>query len=252
MNLIDTHCHPQFPQYDGDRDDVIRHTLDGGVKMICVGTDLEMSEKAVKLAEKYDGIWAAVGLHPDEGLDREFDIGPYKKLAQEKKVVAIGEAGLDYYRTTEPKKHEIQKDRFRQQIMLAKELNKPVILHYRQSQDDVLEILKDNPISGVAHSFSGTPEVAQKFFDLGFYIGFNGIVTFTTQYDKTVISAPLDKILLETDAPLLAPVPYRGKRNEPLYMVEVAKKIAELKKISVEEVAEQTVKNANKLFGLND
>lgn len=248
--MIDSHCHLQFPQYDADRDEVIKRTLAAGYGMVRVGTDLEMSRKAVELANRHSGLWASVGLHPNESLDKEFDINAYKELAQDKKVVAIGEAGLDYYRTPEIEKQRVQQERFRAQIFLAKELDKPLILHYRQSYDNIIEILKDNPVRGVAHSFSGTWEVAQNFLDLGFYLGFNGIITFTKQYDDIIAKIPMDRILLETDAPYLAPVPYRGKRNEPLYMIEVAKKIAEIKETSVEEVAGQTTQNAAELFKL--
>jgi TatD DNase family protein len=251
MKLIDTHCHPQMSQYDGDREEMIKRTLDGAVGMVCVGVDLESSEKAIELADKYDGIWAAVGLHPNDNLDEEFDSEKYKKLAQNKKVIAIGEIGLDYYRTPEIEKQEIQKKRFELQIQMAKELNLPVIMHCRQAYDIAFEILKNNTIGGVAHSFTDTWENAEKVFDLGFHIGFNGIITFTEQYDEIVSKSPMDRILIETDAPYLAPVPYRGKRNESLYAIEVAKKIAKLKNVSVAEIVEQTTNNAVKLFKLN-
>lgn len=251
MKLIDTHCHPQMSQYDNDRGEVIKRTLDGEIGMICVGTDLEMSEKAVALADNYKSIWAAVGLHPNDNLDEEFDLKKYKQLAQNEKVIAIGEIGLDFYRTPDKEKQEKQKKRFEEQIKLAKETNKPIIMHCRQAYDEVFEILKNNPIGGVAHSFTDTWGNAKKVFDLGFYVGFNGIITFTEQYDEIVINSPLDRILIETDAPYLAPVPYRGKRNEPLYVVEVAKKIAKLKNVPVEKVFEQTTNNAIKLFRLN-
>jgi len=250
MKLIDSHCHPQMSQYDGDREEVIKRTLEGGVEMVCVGVDLESSEKAIKLSEKYNGIWAAVGLHPNDNLDEEFDSEKYNELAKNKKVVAIGEIGLDYYRTPENDKQEIQKKRFEEQIKMAEELKLPVIMHCRQAYNDAFEILKSHSIEGVAHSFTDTWENAQKVFDLGFYIGFNGIITFTDQYDEIVAKSPMDRILIETDAPYLAPVPYRGKRNESLYVIEVAKKIAKLKNIPVEEVAEQTVKNTSSLFKL--
>lgn len=248
--LIDSHCHPQFPQYDADREDMIERTLEAGVKMICVGTDLEMSRKAVGLAKKYDGIWAAVGLHPNDNLNENFNAEVYEKLAEENKVVAIGEIGLDYYRTPNVEKQKVQKERFERQIQLAKKLGKPLIMHCRQAYDDALEILERNQVKGVAHSFSDTWETAQKLFDLGFCIGLNGIITFTDQYDELVKKSPLERILLETDAPYLAPVPYRGKRNEPLYVVEVAEKIAELKNMSLEQVTSQTTKNTQDLFRL--
>ncbi|MEX1063931.1 MAG: TatD family hydrolase [Candidatus Paceibacterota bacterium] len=251
MNLIDSHTHPQFPQYDKDRGEMIRRTLDGGVKMICVGTDLKMSQKAVELAEKYDGIWASVGVHPNDNIEETFDPEVYKKLAGHTKVVALGEVGLDYYRTPEPDRQDKQKERLRKQILLAKELDKPLIIHCRDAHEDMMAILKDNKgLGGVIHSFTGTWEQAQRYLDLGFHLGLNGIITFADQYDETVINAPLDKILVETDAPYLTPAPYRGKRNESLYIFEVVKKIAELKKKSIEEVAQATTDNATRLFNL--
>lgn len=251
MTLIDSHAHPQFPQYESDRDEVIKRTLDGGVKMICVGTDLEMSNKAIELAHRQEGIWASVGLHPNDNLEEKFDPDVYKKLIQNDKVVAVGEIGLDFYRTPGPEKQRIQKERFIQQLEMTRELNLPLIIHCRDAHIQMLEILSEHRgFHGVIHSFTGTWPQAQRYFDLGFVIGLNGIITFARQYDETVINAPLDKILLETDAPYLAPVPYRGKRNEPLYVVEVAKKIAELRNISAEEVAERTTQNCKKLFNL--
>ncbi len=261
IKLIDSHSHPQDQQYDNDREEMIKRALDGGVQMICVGTDLKISKKAVDLAEKYDGIWAAVGLHPNDNLEEQFDPQPYKKLCENEKVVAIGEIGLDYYRTTESELQTLQKERFKKQLAMATELDKPVIIHCRDplrraegeasAHDDMLEILNGQSLRGVIHSFTGTWEQAKRYFDSGFYIGLNGIITFTDQYNQMVINAPLDRILLETDAPYLAPIPYRGKRNESLYVVEVAKKISELRKITVEEVAEKTSKNTSSLFGIN-
>ncbi len=262
MNLIDSHCHPQSSQYDKDRDEVIKRTLDGGVQMICVGTDLEMSRKAIELAGKYGGIWATVGLHPNDNLDEDFDERTYEELLKKDNVVAMGEIGLDYYRTAEPEDQKFQKERFIKQLELANKLSKPIILHCRDSKagstgkayPQMADILKNGYAKngGVVHSYTGSLEEAKQFLNLGLYLGFNGIVTFTRQYDEIVKYAPLDRILLETDAPYLTPEPYRGKRNEPLYIVEVAKKIAELKKKTMEEVAETTTQNTKKLFALND
>lgn len=248
--MIDSHTHPQFPQYDADRGEVIKRTLDAGVKMICVGTDLEMSRKAVEVADAHDGIWASVGLHPNDNLDEVFDFESYRDLARNEKVVAIGEAGLDFYRTPEMEKREAQKNNFRQQLELAKEMGKPFIMHCREAYDEALEIWQEYKIPAVAHSFTGSVSLAEKLFDLGFYIGLNGIITFTEQYDEMVRNAPLDRILLETDAPFLAPVPYRGKRNESLYMEYVARKIAKLKGIYKEEVITRTEDNAINFFKL--
>ncbi len=247
--MIDSHCHLQFPQYDADREEIIKRTLAAGCGMICVGTDLEMSKKAVELAEKHDLIWATVGSHPNE-RSREFRIDDYEKLAKHPKVVAIGEIGLDYYRTPEKEKQEEQKEIFQQFLELVATTKKPAIIHCRDAYNDMLDILKNNPVAGVIHSFTGKLELAKKFLDLGLFLGLNGIITFTNEYDDMVAHVPLEKILIETDAPYLAPVPHRGKRNEPLYVIEVAKKIAGLKNVLVERVTKQTAQNAKILFNL--
>lgn len=260
MTIIDSHCHPQFLQYDQDRDDMIKRTLDGGVQMICVGTDLEMSKKAAELAQKHEEIWATVGLHPNDNLNEDFNEREYEKLLKMPKVVAMGEIGLDYYRTAEPKGQKFQRKRFLKQLELADKFKKPLILHCRDSKagstgrayPQMADILKNGYAKngGVVHSYTGSLEEAKQFLNLGLYLGFNGIITFARQYDEIVKYVPLDRILLETDAPYLTPEPYRGKRNEPVYVVEVAKKVAELKEITVEEVAEQTTKNCQSLFKL--
>ncbi len=242
--------------------------------MICVGTDFEMSEKAVELAKRYDGIWAAIGLHPndpfgktqgrpeqsrtDDNLHEEVNLEKYRELLSEKKVIAIGEIGLDYYRTTGEDLIAKQKDRFIKFLELARESGKPLILHCRDAYADMLEMLSSAEtlfgaasLKGVVHSFTSTWEVAQKFMEQGFLIGLNGIITFTDQHNELIKNIPLDKLLLETDAPYLSPVPHRGKRNESIYLEFIAKKIAELRGETVEKIAEQTSKNTEELFGLN-
>lgn len=236
--------------------------------MICVGTDLETSRQGIELAQKHENIWASVGLHPndiEEVSSLQFMV--YSELIEKNKVIAVGEIGLDYYRTPELEKQERQKEVFKQFLDLAVQHNKPVVLHARDAgkgstgkvHSDMLEILisvnrklktVNSPLRGVAHSFTGSSEDAKKYIELGFYLGFNGIITFARQYDDIVRETPLEKILLETDAPFLTPEPYRGKRNEPAYVIEVAKKIAELKNESLEKVIEQTTQNCKKLFGL--
>ena len=263
MQIFDSHCHPQFSQYDNDHDEVIRRALDAGVSMICVGTDLETSGQGIELAQVHDSIWASVGLHPND-IPNEFEVMIYHNFLQNPRVVAIGEVGLDYYRTPESEKQKKQKEVFEQFLKLAIKYNKPIIIHSRDNQKgsigrvhtDMLEILNtyfkiDNTtLRGVAHSFTGSIDEAKKYLELGFYLGFNGILTFTHQYDEVVKFVSLDRILLETDAPFLAPEPYRGKRNEPAYVIEVAKKIAELKNEPLEKVIEQTTENCKKLFDL--
>lgn len=255
IELFDSHCHLQFPQYDADREEVIKRTLAAGCGMICVGTDLEMSKKAIELTEKYDGIWATVGSHPNES--GEFKIADYEELAKHPKVVAIGEIGLDYYRTPEKEKQEKQKEAFRQFLELAKKLGKPIIIHCRDAHDDLLAILNSHSLipklglRGIIHSFTGTSADATRYLKLGFYIGLNGIITFSDAYDEFIKVLPLNRILIETDAPYLAPAPFRGKRNEPLYIAEVAKKIAKLKGVSYHEVISATFENTKELFKIH-
>lgn len=265
--LFDSHCHPQFLQYDTDREEVIKRTLAAGCGMICVGTDLEMSRKAIGLAEKYDGppspggfgragIWATVGCHPNESIN-EFQIVDYEELAKHPKVVAIGETGLDYYRIKNPELRIKQQEVFRQFLELSKKLGKPIIIHCRDAHDDLLTILNSHSLipklslRGVIHSFTGTAIDATKYLNLGFYIALNGIITFSDAYDEFIKVLPLNRFLIETDAPYLAPEPYRGKRNEPLYVAEVAKKIARLKGISYHEVVSATFENTKKLFKIH-
>lgn len=255
--MIDSHSHPQFPQYDQDRDEVIRRALVAGVQMIAVGTDYEMSAKAVVLANQYEGIWASVGLHPNDNLQEKLDLGLYRELAKDPKVIAIGEVGLDFYRTIGEENLAFQKERFIKFLELAAETGKPLIMHCREAYTEMLEMLDGaaklfgaDKILGVAHSFTSTWETAQKFLERGFYLGFNGIITFTDQYNETVKNIPLDKLLLETDAPYLAPVPNRGKRNESSYLNFVTEKVAQLRNIPTEEVAQQTIENCKNLFNL--
>lgn len=237
--------------------------------MICVGTDLETSKQGVELAQKYNGIWATVGIHPNDTdkLYQDQKISPEQfdklvHLMDKDKVVAIGEVGLDYYRTTQTEKQKKQKEVFEKFIDLAYQYKKPLVIHGRDSQagsqgrahNDILEILtvgKNILYGGVAHSFTGILGEAKKYLDLGFYIGFNGIITFARQYDEVVKYVPIDRILLETDAPYLTPEPHRGQRNEPLYVKEVVKKVAELKNLDTEEVIEQTTQNVIKLFKIH-
>ncbi len=251
-----------------DREEILRRAKDAGVSMICVGVDLETSKKGIKLAQKHDNMWASVGLHPNDAGEsikgQVLSIKEYEDLVIDGKVIAVGEIGLDYYRTPEADKQIRQKKVFSLFLELAIKYNKPVIIHSRDAakgssgrvHSDMLEILNtkylihNTNMGGVAHSFTGTKNEAKKYLEQGFYLGFNGIITFARQYDEVVKYAPLDRILLETDAPFLSPEPFRGQRNEPARVVEVAKKLAELKKEPLEKVIEQTTKNCQKLFKL--
>lgn len=220
--------------------------------MLCVGTDIEMSRKAVELAKNHSGVWSAVGAYPNDIESLVMD--DFVHLMNEEKVIAVGEVGLDYYRTKGDDKQKKQREAFKQFINLAYQYKKPLILHCRDAHKDAIEILKSakNILhGGVAHSFTGTLEEAREYLNIGFYLGFNGIITFARQYDEVVVHTPLDRILLETDAPYLTPEPYRGQRNEPAYVKEVAKKVAELKGTSYEEVLRITNENTLNLFNIN-
>ncbi len=260
FQLIDSHCHLQFPKYSDDLNEVISRARKLDMGMICVGTDLETSKQAVEIAEKFEGVWATIGAHPTDAANEPADISEYEKLLDSNKIIAIGEVGLDYYRTPEPEKQNQQKEVFEKFLSLAVKSDLPVVIHSRDAgkgsmgivHADLLSILKNNlpPKLGVAHSFTGTIDEARQYLDLGFYLGFNGIITFARQYDELVQFVPLDRILIETDAPFLSPEPYRGQRNEPAYIIEVAKKLAELKGESYEKIIEQTTQNSKKLFNI--
>jgi TatD DNase family protein len=271
MTIFDSHCHPQFPQYDGDREEMLARATAAGVHLICVGTDFQTSKRSIELAAQHENVWATVGLHPND-IPGDFDIQIYHKLMTERRVVAIGEVGLDYYRTQEPHKQTRQKEVFKEFLDLAAWYDKPVVIHSRDAgkgstgrvHADILEIISrfykaDSKLHGVTHSFTGSVEEAKQYLELGFYLGFNGIITFpgpsgalreggAGMYDDMVRMVPLDKILIETDAPYLTPEPYRGQRNEPAYVIEVAKKLAELKNEPLSRVIEQTAQNCRHLF----
>lgn len=270
MRIIDSHSHLNFPQFDDDRSAVIARMREHDIGTILVGTTLATSQECVALAEKHDTMWASVGIHPTEaplrqaqGKPAEFPANRFKRLAQEDKVVAVGECGLDYYRTSsQPARMNVrsdgesgarsqQKKLFKKHIELAQEVGLPLILHCRSAHDEVLEILEEHEgLQGTVHFFTGTMEQAERYIDMGFYIGFDGPITFTNEYDTIIKEVPLERILVETDAPYAAPAPHRGKRNEPAYVVEIVKKIAQIKEMSFDEVARQTTNNAAELFGI--
>ena len=267
---IDIHSHVNFKAFDDDRNEVIRRALDDDTWVINVGTQADTSRKAVEMANQYkEGVYAIIGLHPihtgasfhDEkelgvgGVEftsrgEMFDKNSYRELLKDKKVVAIGECGLDYYRCT-PESIEKQKQAFIEQIELANEVGKPLMLHIREAYADALEILKEHSkVKGDVHFFAGNWEVAKAYLDFGFTLSFTGVITFTHDYDEVIRNTPLDMIMSETDSPYISPVPYRGKRNEPSYVREVAKKIAEIKNLPEEEVAKALIKNAQRVFGI--
>ena len=253
--LFDTHVHLNDKKYMDDLVEVIDRAKNEGVKyMLVVGYDQVSNQRAIELAEKYEFIYAAVGWHPVDAIyltDELFD--QLKEQLNHSKVVAVGECGLDYHCDTSPV--DIQKEVFVKQIQLAKEINKPLIIHTRDSIQDTYDILKENSvdvIGGVMHCYSGSIEMARSFINLNFKISLGGPVTFTNgrRAQEVATHIPLEDLLIETDAPYLTPHPYRGTRNEPAYVSMVAKKIAELKNISDEKVAKQTTFNACQLFNI--
>lgn len=270
-------------------DDVIRRTLDQGVLMITVGTQKDTSRTGLEVAERYEGLWASVGLHPNHLTKQEFfddeelpvkdqpndlirtrsevfDPGYYLELAKHPKCVAIGECGLDYYRIPPDQNvkevKEVQEAAVRAQFDVATQADLPVIVHCRDAHERQAQLIREYVEAGklarrgVVHCFTGTIEEAKRYLDLGFYISFTGIITFppkkteSSSYQDVIQAVPLDRLLIETDAPYLTPVPYRGKRNEPFYVQYVAQKIAQMKGVDMEEVAKQTTKNAVSLFSL--
>ncbi len=253
--FIDTHLHLDDPRYEGDLKEVIGRARESGVEaMINVGTDLDGCRKSLELAEAYDFIYAAIGIHPHyvENTDSRI-LSELKKFGKEKKVVAIGEIGLDYYRDLSPR--DKQKEIFIKLIYLAKDSGLPVMIHCREAEEDIMKILDQEKIrefGGVMHCFSGDNDLAGRVLDLGMAISFAGQVTFPNAENLRGVlkEVPLEKLLLETDAPYLAPQVTRGKRNEPAFIKYTAEEIARVKDVKVEDLARVTTENAKKLFGI--
>ena len=270
--LTDTHCHLNWNKFDIDRADVIaRAKVAGLARLLVPGVDLRSSKEAIHLAESNESIYAAVGFHPTD-LDKfsEQALAEIQELVKHPKVVAVGEIGLDYYWVKEVEKRSIQREIFKRQLAFAAAVNKPVVIHMREEKDawfgdasaDLLKILSGwhgdlkakNPAlaehPGVLHSFNGTLDTAQKAIALNFFIGVTGPVTYKTadQKRQIIYQLPITSLLIETDSPFLAPVPHRGKRNEPAFVVEIADKIAQVQSRSMEEVAAATTANAARLF----
>ena len=253
--LFDTHVHLNAEQFNDDLQEVIDRAIAEGVtNMVVVGFDEITINKAIELAETYEFIHASVGWHPVDAIDMTPEhLDWLRELASHPKVVALGEMGLDYYWDKSPK--EVQKEVFRKQIRLAKEVQLPIIIHNRDATADIVEILKEEnagEVGGIMHCFSGSVETALECIEMNFYISLGGPVTFkNAKKPKEVAeSIPMESLLVETDCPYLTPHPYRGKRNEPAYVKLVAEEIAALKGLSLEEVAEATADNAKKLFGI--
>lgn len=253
--LIDTHVHLNANQYDDDLQEVIDRALSEGIdRMFVVGFDTKTIERTMKLIDQYDFIYGIIGWHPVDAIDcTDERLEWIESLSKHPKIIGIGEMGLDYHWDKSPK--DIQKDVFRKQIALAKRVQLPIIIHNREATQDCVDILKEenaSEVGGIMHSFSGSNEIADEILKMNFYVSLGGPVTFKNakQPKEVAKHVPLDRLLVETDAPFLSPHPYRGKRNEPARVKLVAEQIAELRGLTYEEVCEATTENAERLFKL--
>ena len=264
MRYFDVHGHINFADYDADREEVIRRATEAGVSMIAVGTSLETSKSALEIAKIHDNVYAAIGLHPTE--DEAPDLSVYRGLASNPKTVAIGECGLDYFHLGE-ESIERQRKTFISMIEIANAVDKPLMLHLRNPEAhanlsasesnldgrsayfDAYQILKEHAkVKGDLHFYAGTIEEAKPFLDLGYYFSFTGVITFARSYDEVIRYLPLNRIMSETDCPFVSPVSHRGRRNEPLYVLEVVKKIAAIRGEDEDKVAETLSDNARRFF----
>lgn len=254
--LIDSHAHLDDKRFDGDRELLINSLESNGIELVInIGADLQTSIASASLAEKYNNIYAAVGIHPHSAKEAdESTMEILKSFAKRDKVVAIGEIGLDFYYDNSPR--DLQRKWFKEQLKLAKEVELPVVIHSRDAQQETFDILKeaseDGKLRGVLHCYSGSAEMAAEYVKMGFYISIAGPVTFKNArvVKEVAETVPLDRLLVETDSPYLTPEPYRGKRNEPIFVKYVAGTIAEIRGLSYEELAKATNKNTKELFGL--
>ena len=252
QNIFDTHAHYDDSKFDDDRTELLETLPKKGVcNVVNQATDLRTAQISIEFAEKYDYIYAAVGVHPEnlDGLPDNY-ISVLRELAKRKKVVAIGEIGLDYYYDI-PKNFQLRV--FEEQLTLANELSMPVCIHDREAHGDILSLLKKYKPKGVVHCFSGSREMARDVLKLGMYIGVGGVATFKNARKaiEVIEETPLERIVLETDAPYLAPVPFRGKRNDSSMIIYIAQKVAEIKKLSTEEILKITCENARKMYEIN-
>ena len=252
MELFDTHAHFDAEEFDGDRDQVLRGLGERGVRLVVnPGCDVASSQKAVALAHRYPFLYAAVGVHPEEcgGYDSTW-LEAIRRLASEPKVVAIGEIGLDYYWEENPPR-EKQQQVFRDQLALARELDLPVIVHDREAHGDSLAMVKEFPeVRGVFHCYSGSVEMARQLLDLGWMLSFTGVLTYKNARKAVEVArmVPLDRVMIETDSPYMAPVPHQGHRNDSGYVVHTCEKLAEIKGLAPEECARITLENGRRFF----
>ncbi|MEI7463252.1 MAG: TatD family hydrolase [Candidatus Taylorbacteria bacterium] len=263
MKYIDIHGHINFAEYDNDREEVIKRAKDSGVGIVIVGTNYDSSKKCIEIAEKYENVWAVVGMHPitneatDGSVEDEvFNDEAFRELAKNPKVIAIGECGLDYYHS-KPEDIGYQKEIFIKQIEIANSVNKPLMLHVRNglgtnAYEQALVILKEHAkVRANFHFFAGSIGDMDAASKLGCSFSFTGVITFARNYDQLIETIPIDRLMSETDCPYVTPIPYRGKRNEPVYVIEVVKQIAKIRGEDQEIVATKLLKNAVSFFGLN-
>jgi TatD DNase family protein len=253
--FVDSHAHLDMVQFDSDRDEVIERALAADVRhVVTVGIDVKSSRKAIALTKRYPSVFATVGVHPHSADNaQKDDLRQIASMCSEKKVVAIGEIGLDFYRNLSSRHNHM--DVFKQQLEIAVSCELPVVIHDRDAHDEVLKVLssfKGNESKGVIHCFSGDHSLAEAFINMGYCISIPGTVTFpgASLIHDVVVGLPIERMLLETDSPFLSPVPYRGRRNEPCHVIHTAQKVAEIKGIPLEEVARQTSRNVGHLFGI--
>ena len=254
LKIFDSHAHYDDESFDEDREAVIEELKENGIiGVLNCGASLKGARDSAALADKYDFFYAEVGIHPEHANEfNEHTIEELKELTKNYKVRAIGEIGLDYYYEENPTR-EVQKSTFRAQMKLALELSLPVVIHDRDAHEDTLDILKEFPqVKGVLHCFAGSVEFARECIKLGYYIGFTGVVTFKNAKKIVEVAkeVPMDRMLVETDCPYMAPAPFRGKRNRSDYIKYIIEKIAEIKQVSEEEISQVTISNTKKLLGL--
>ncbi|MCE9585365.1 TatD family hydrolase [Candidatus Nomurabacteria bacterium] len=262
QKYIDIHSHLNLEPLNADHEGVIARMVENNVSTITIGVDYETSKQAIKIANKYDFVWAGVGLHPTDNTNEIFNIEKYEILAQDKKVVCVGECGLDYFRGADENIKEKQKEIFKKHIELAIKMKKPLMIHARPSKgsmdayEDALDILENykkehgSILSGNFHFFVGDINIAKRAMNIDFTMSFDGPITFTSDYDEVIRFLPLEYIMSETDAPFAAPVPYRGKTCEPYMVCEIVKAIARIKELPENEVAEAIIKNAKRVFSV--
>ena len=254
MKFIDIHSHLNLPEFDLDVEGAVQRLKETETKTIVVGTDFETSKKAVELADKFEEVYACIGVHPVDNPTRAFEKEKFEELVSHPKVVAIGECGLDFFHAKKEEDFKRQEKLFLDQIEFALEHDLPIMIHSREAYNELLDILEPlvekhgDKLRGDVHFFAGDLPTALRFIKIGFTLSFTGVITFAQSYDEVIKNIPLESIMSETDSPFVAPVPYRGKRNEPSYVQEVVKRLAEIRGEDLEMVREILINNAERVF----